>query len=65
MRHAKSRFSEDARRVGIGAVFNRTYRIGLNAVWGRCLFIFGIKPCIPHIILYNENVDCEVTLDFH
>ena len=33
MRHSKSRFIEDARRVGTGAVGNRTYRVGLNAMW--------------------------------
>ena len=32
MRHSKSRFIEDAQRVGTGAVKNRTYRVGLNAV---------------------------------
>ena len=30
MRHSKSRFIEDARRVGTGAVKNRTYRRGEN-----------------------------------
>ena len=32
MRHSKSQFIEDARRVGTGAVGNRTYRVGLNVV---------------------------------
>ena len=35
MRHSKSRFIEDARRVGPGAVENRTYR-----GWGESVYLF-------------------------
>ena len=35
MRHSKSRFIEEARRVGTGAVENRTYR-----GWGESVHLF-------------------------
>ena len=68
MRHSKSQFIADARRVGTGAVGNRTYRVGLNA--GRLgsrtyrpLFLdFTIFSCSSNPVEATAGQDAPPTM---
>ena len=48
MKHSKSRFIKEARRVGTGAVFNRTYQVRGESVYlfleFTIVFVLGHAP---------------------